>query len=774
MYPAHIRSDGVQQSLQSHSQTVALYCAEYSAVINMPTCGRLLGLLHDMGKATNNFCEYLCWCVAHPGNFSRRGSVIHSTQGAVYLFSQFGNCESYENLTASLLAMVMLSHHMLLPDCVTLDGRQPLYDKVTAPESLALLDAARTAFFTEVISETECIALFRLAVEELRTYCLFTVRTKDPIWFSHLARFLLSCLSSADCRDTAEFMQDAVPGSDLDMIALNALWLKQAELLDAALSQPKSEKINLIRQRVYQQCAAASAHEPDLFELCVPTGGGKTYSSMRFALGHSARFGKKRIIYIIPYLSILEQNADALRKILTCSIQEFHSGVLQDKADPDTQPVFTEDFSSPVILTTMVQFLNAFFSGSRAALRRLHQFSDAVLIFDEIQSLPLRCVHLFNSAIDFLRSACNTTVVLCSATQPLLFQTQSHPLNQGRPPVTMVADTEELFALLKRTRVLSVQNKFSLLELTTFTLEKLEETGGVLVILNTRRDALACYGALKKAAPSNTHLFHLSTSMCPEHRRAVLNEIHRSASAQESFLCVSTQLIEAGVDLSCPCVIRALAGTDSIAQAAGRCNRNGEAGCRDVYVIRLQSENLSRLPDIATAQEAAERVMHAYDDILCRAAIDRYYLHYFKRNESLMDYPLKGGGRSICDLLSDNLAGCGALGRAPSLPFTQAFEEASRNFSVIESQTQTALVPYADGAELINALLSERSPNGTRELFLKAQQFSVGLFSWQAKKLESLHSLHETPQGILYIDKSYYDSETGLVTDEQKLPFLNA
>lgn len=771
---AHYRRDGTPHSLFLHVRTVSQYCSQFAAAAGMAACGKLIGLLHDMGKATAAFAEYLLFCFAHPGDFSRRGSVVHSAQGAVYLFKRFGGGDFFERLTASFLAMVIGAHHGILPDCVSLDGRQPLYEKLCDPALTAGLEEAEGNFFGNEISEAECEALFCEAVGEVRRFWRETARTDDPIWLAHLGRFLLSCLTRADCLDTAEFMEGLPASADPAPTPPEDFWETQAAMLDRSLDAPAPDSITAIRQGIYGQCRDMCTRAPDLYELYVPTGGGKTFSSMRFALGHAAEHGKKRVIYVIPYLSILEQNADSLRERLSCAIQEFHSGVLPEAGDPDAQPEYAELFDAPVVLTTMVQFLDAFFSGRRGALRRMHQFCDAVLIFDEIQSLPLNCIHLFNSAIDFLRAACNTTVVLCSATQPLLHRTAARPLNQGRAPVPMIADGGALFSALKRTRVLLAPLPFrcTLAELKKFIMEKLAETGGVLTILNTKRDALLLFCALKEAAPAGVKLFHLSTAMCPEHRRDILKKVRHAVDARERFVCVSTQLIEAGVDLSSPCVIRALAGADSVAQAAGRCNRNGEADCRDVYIVRLQQENLSRLPDIASGQEATERVLRWSDDLLSRSAMDRYYELYFMRNAARMSYPLPGGARNLYDLLSKNIAGRSALGRTPALPLPQAFAEAAEHFMVIDRDTETVLVPYGGGAALIEALTAARSAGQVKALLAQAQQYGVSLFAWQKRRLGELGALHETPQGILYVDAAYYDEDTGLIMDEQPMPFL--
>lgn len=784
MFNAHYRDRTHSQSLRAHSQKVAEYCSAAAASAGLKSCGLLIGWLHDMGKATKEYQEYLLWCLFHPGDLSRRGSVVHAAQGAAYLYTKYGGGAAFETLGCTILSMVICSHHGMLPGCVSLDGSQPLYERLSGDKYQHLLHPACDNYFSEVLPEEVCDELFHKCTAEIKAYyerARGSAKVVDPIWISHLSRFLLSCLVYADCRDTGEYMRGEMPEPDDPANSLCALFQSQAEALDAALASPAEDDIIALRQQVYRRCAEQSTKAPDLFELYVPTGGGKTYSSLRFALGHAAQHGKRRIIYIIPFLSILEQNADSIRKKLGCEVQEFHSGVLPDVDDSDAQPAVAEYFTAPVVLTTMVQFLNAFFGNQKSAMRRMHQFCDTVLIFDEVQALPLNCVYLFNSAVDFLRTACNTTVVLCSATQPLLTKTLCHPLNRGQAPVPLLSDCEALFAPLKRTRIVDARTAggMTAAALAAFVREKLACTGGVLVVCNTKKDAARIYRELSERA-DDALFFHLSTSMCPQNRRDILHKVEngldnkRRNSESRPVVCVSTQLIEAGVDISFPCVVRVLAGADSIAQAAGRCNRNGEDPCREVYVVNLHSENLDHLPDIQAGQRATELVLRkSGDELLSRTAMDTYYRFYFFDRKDKMDYPLKDGG-SIYDLLSRNNRGCRALApKKPALILSQAFEEAARRFEAIDGCAATVLVPYKEeGKALIAALLSKPDPKRLTILLRICQQYSVGIFEWQRLALLKFGALHTTPDGILYVDEPYYNEQTGLLTDEQPLPTL--
>ena len=784
LFQAHFRDKVHPQSLRQHAEKTAEYCSEAAATAGLSVCGRLLGWLHDMGKATPEFQDYLLWCLAHPDDNSRRGSVIHAGQGAEYIYQRYSGGNGYEKLCSTILSMVICSHHGILPDCVALDGTQPLYERLSGEKYRLLLQPACENYFAEVFRESECDKLFSECVEEMKRYfarCGGHEKKCGPIWISHLSRFLLSCLSYADCRDTAEFMCDKEMEPKTTARERSTLYEVQVKQIDNTLDMPAKDDITKLRQVVYRRCSEKSIEAPGLRELYVPTGGGKTFSSLRFGLGQAALYGKRRVIYVIPFLSILEQNADDIRKILGCEVQEFHSGVLPDQNDPDAQPQFAEYFTAPIVLTTMVQFLNAFFGSNRGALRRMNQFCNSVLIFDEVQALPLNCVYLFNSAVDFLVTACGATVVLCSATQPLLTKTQSHPLNHGRAPEPLLSDCEALFAPLKRTRIVDARTPggMTVAELAAFVQSKLADTGGALIICNTKRDAARVYKELCENE-SGALLFHLSTAMCPQNRRDVLEEVKQNLLKKRNddnalpVVCVSTQLIEAGVNVSFPCVIRVLAGADNIAQAAGRCNRNGEDACREVYVVNLQGEKLKHLPDIQAGQRATERVLREVNsDLLSRRAMDAFYRYYFFESKEKMDYPLKDGG-SIYDLLSMNHRGVGAVPSQRPALLPQAFEEAARSFEAIDGCAATVLVPYKEaGQALIAELLKKPGARRMAELVPLCQQFSVGIFEWQKKALLKLGALHETPDGILYIDEQYYNEKTGLLIDERAMPFLS-
>ena len=315
----------------------------------------------------------------------------------------------------------------------------------------------------------------------------------------------------------------------------------------------KSDKAIIeLRNDISRQCAEAGLREIGIYTLEVPTGGGKTLSSLRFALEHARKHNLDRIIYVIPYLSILSQTAIEMRSALNAdneTVLEHHSNVLPD--DPEYYKLHTDRWDSPIILTTQVQFLESVFSAKGSDLRKLHNMARSVIIFDEIQTLPVKCVHLFNSILNFLNKVCGTTILLCTATRPLLDKV-SHPVILSEHPSIAVCGK-----IPRRNEIVNALRPagYSYEELTDFILEK--HIASTLIIVNTKTAARSLYLQLRSRAKN---VLHLSTNMCPSHRDYVISNLRCMLSRGESVICVATQLIEAGVNISFECVIRDLQG----------------------------------------------------------------------------------------------------------------------------------------------------------------------------------------------------------------------
>jgi CRISPR-associated endonuclease/helicase Cas3 len=543
---------------------------------------------------------------------------------------------------------------------------------------------------------------------------------------------------------------------------------------------------------------SASVRPKGTYLLTVPTGGGKTLASLRFALNHAAKWSMDRIIYVSPYTSIIDQNAKVVRNILEPCGTEFASVVLEHHSNltPLRQTwkskVLCENWDSPIVFTTAVQVLEALFGSGTRAVRRMHQMANSVLIFDEIQTLPVRCVHLFNNAVNFLVEQCGSSVVLCTATQPLLHRVDS---SKGairiRENAEIMPDVPALFAQIIRYQTYDRRKPggWEHPEAAQLAIDETRRAGSCLVVVNTKREALSIFKECK-SSEAEIATYHLSTSMCPAHRMTILRCLKKRLAAGKSAMCVSTQLIESGVDISFGSVIRALAGLDSLAQAAGRCNRHGESEMGRVHVINLKGELPKALGEIRAAQEAFQRVLDENPgsgkdrilDLSDPRLIEQYFHYYFFDRRKLMDYPVGPDQAerddTLLNMLAENrLAVAGCKPRA-SIYLRQAFKAAAEAFLPIDANTRGVIVPYMRRGNAVIAELCTAYELEKQFLFLKrAQQFTVNVFPHVLDNLQRAHAIHEVQEGtgILYLEEKYYNSDFGLnVEGTEEMEFQNA
>lgn len=546
-----------------------------------------------------------------------------------------------------------------------------------------------------------------------------------------------------------------------------------------------SKPINRLRSDISHQCKLAAQRPSGIYRLSVPTGGGKTLSSLRYALEHARLYDKDRIFYIIPYTTIIDQNAKEIRDILKRDdlILEHHSNVVREKHtgnierdESETEyQLLSERWSSPIILTTMVQFLNSLYEGGTASPRRMHRLKNAVLIFDEIQAIPANCMHLLTNALNFLSHFCSSTVLLCTATQPELSEIE-RPLKLNSNS-EIIGNMDDVFRSFQRTCVIDsrMDGGYSMPELCKFMMEKLGDLRTCLTIFNTKHQAEQFFKEIdqwnKDQSPAEQfNVFHLSTGHCPAHRKDLLSQI-RHLLPDKKVICISTQLIEAGVDISFQCVIRALAGMDSIAQAAGRCNRHKEyEGCRNVYIVNIAGENLKHLPDIQIASQVAgdvlDKLRHTNEDPASLAALKEYYLAYYERIRTKMDYPVPrvSPHATLVDLLGKNTIGSQQFlqGNLKKPPLMQAFATGGANFQVIENGTESVIVPYRKGMDLLDQLRCDLLLRDRFTLLKQAQQYIVNVFPWEKEILEREHALEVLPGGELALASNYYHEKLGL------------
>lgn len=776
-YPAHIRQDsGSIQTVSEHCRNTAKLAQNALRSANLGECAYLAGLVHDCGKYTEAFRSYIT------NDTAAQGSVIHSFQGCRMLLEHFhqDGAPRYEDITCELLSYAAGAHHGLF-DCVDDTKCSGFLHRRTAETDY---EEARDRFLRECAPWSELERWFAASNEELvpileRINQLAESNEELSFYLGLLARLLLSAVIEGDRHDTAHFMNDT-PLTD-ETLAERALWERLLRHMEGKLANfPQDTAIQQARSRFSLQCRRAAEGEGGIYRLHLPTGGGKTLASLRFALAHAARWGKQRILFTAPLLTILEQNAAVLRDFIgdDSVVLEHHSNVVQTESGEklDERELLTENWSAPVIITSMVQLLNTLFSGKTTSIRRFHALCNSVIVIDEVQTVPEKLLTLFNLAVNFLSEVCGATFVLCSATQPCL-EKADHPLRKNA--VEMVPYDVALWEVFRRTSIVDVGGR-TLAEIPSFVREK--RSGSVLVICNKKSESEYLF---RELSCGEEVCFHLSAAMCMAHRQQVLRKIEDALtecrSGGKKVIVVSTQVIEAGVDISFDCVIRLQAGLDSVVQSAGRCNRHGESvEPMPVYLLSCTDEKLGRLPEIQRAKTASETLLADYRshpqrygcDLSSDAAVERYYQAlYQEMPKGYQDFALREGG-TLFDLMAENHTYADEECKSGEAYFMrQAFRKAGRLFRVFDDEAESVLVPYGKGRTLIQELcaMGDAAPAWQMQEWLRqARPYTVSLYHYQK---EQLGDAVTTQNGIWLLREGFYSEETGLQTQSSSLDF---
>ena len=822
-YIAHLRkSDEQIQSVQAHLKETAALAKVFAQKLNLESAGELLGLMHDFGKYSRKFQKYIH---DETGLFNPDlddeestpdgSKVDHSTAGAQWVYRElrkFGAAQGIGEFLGQMLGLCIASHHGEgLIDCLDGEGNPKWIERFNKTDELThLAECERNA--DEVIRQKahelageNLIRSLLKAVKPIISDSTINEKIKE-FYLGCLTRFLFSCLIDADRINSSDFEREAQ--KEVRRLAEKPDWQSAIDKLEVKLAgfenRPAEEikPIDEIRRRISDDCLKRAVDSQGIYTLTVPTGGGKTLASLRYALHHAQKHNLDRIIYIIPYTSIIDQNAQAVREILGEDwVLEHHSNLEPEKQSWQDK-LLSENWDKPIVFTTMVQFLDAWFGSGTRGARHIHPMTNAVLIFDEIQTLPVKCVHLFCNVLNWLTTFGKSTAVLCTATQPLLGKSglQNFPedkrgaitargllrLPENAEIMGKHQDLDKLFEELSRVEIRFNEKAggWNVDEAGAFLLEQFATTPSCLFIVNTKKWAQELYQYCQRQNVPPGVLFHLSTNQCAAHRKAIFDTIKARLEKKQPVICISTQLIEAGVDISMACVIRALGGLDSIAQAAGRCNRHKEVDKGLVYVLNLQEQDFTRiLPDIQAGKTHAERVFRDFagQDILQPAAMELYFEYYFYQRSDEMAYSIKNSATgSLLDWLSDNaLNPYGEKNNKRSKPLPllmQSFKSAGRAFQAIDAPTHAVIVPYGEGAELIAKLCGEWDPKEMHRTLQKAQRYSVNVFPNVWGKLQKENALHETIEGsgIYYLKGRPYNDDFGLSVDETSdMTFLN-
>jgi CRISPR-associated endonuclease/helicase Cas3 len=728
------------EPLIDHLHEVSSTAGTFAEVFGAGDWGRLAGLWHDLGKYSQEFQNYLRRAAGHSDPHgedlaSSGGRVDHSTAGSQHSAAQgqFGQ----------LLAYVIAGHHAGLPDGVEL--RERLAKKIAVWDSFAP-SQARSGRVPPLP-----LAPSRDASE----------RGLGPFRLSLFMRMVFSSLVDADFLCTEAFMSP-------DKKALRPTWpgdiLSRMEAtLEAHLSQfgTPSTTVAKERENVRAACESAASLDTGFFDLTVPTGGGKTLSSLLFALRHARTHGLRRIVYAIPFTSIIEQNAGVFRAVFKQLSEEIgqdvvlehHSNLHPDRENTRNR-LSAENWDAPLVVTTNVQLFESLFACRTSSSRKVHRLAKSVIILDEAQSLPVGLLSPILSTLRCLALDYGSSVVLCTATQPALERRENFA--PGIPSTvirSIIPDRLALAQKLQRTRVTTLG------PLDNAALKSLvvSEKQGALVVLNTTKAAREFHETLDPGLPR----FHLSARMCPEHRTAVLNQVRALLNTGAPAFLVSTQLIEAGVDISFPAVFRAECGLDSLAQAAGRCNRNGELRNADgsptlgrVYPFQHSGYEIpARLVDLRDAAATAAQVAALYPtDLLSVESIEHFFrLHIWSVGARTKNW-------DATEVMSCFQPGALSLG----------FRDAASRFHMIEQATQSLLIPWGEEGRQLCAELRNRHKLGippNRELFRAAQRFLVQVYEHEWKELLAhgrIETIHDGAIHILEHPENNYDEAFGL------------
>lgn len=778
----------------------ALIARGLAGKLGIPEAGELLGLLHDFGKYSRQFQAYIqsATGILNPDADDEyvdasalKGQIDHSSAGAQWIWENLRRYGPQGEFVGQILALCLASHHSGLIDCLNSEGENVFVKRMHKDVAKTHMRECNETADGEVMTRLERLASPTLIQECSQQISRLVGRGEFPI-VEHFnvglwVRFLFSCLIDADRMNSADFEN---PGNESARSKSRVDWQVATDRIESKLANlPIRHDIDTIRRSISDRCKTRAQEPQGIYTLTVPTGGGKTYSSIRYALHHAKKHDLDRIIYIIPYTSIIEQNAQAIRDMLESEEDQYpwileHHSNLEPEELTWRDKLIAENWDAPIVFTTMVQFLDTLFSGGTRGARRMHQLAKSVLIFDEIQTLPIKCVHLFCNAINFLVSHAGATTILCTATQPLLDKVKSPEKGQLNIPKEneLVDDVAILFEKLKR---VSISNKvridggWSATELTDLAIAEYEQKGSCLVVVNTKKWAQQLYVACKDRVDRGS-LFHLSTSLCPAHRKEILARVRQRLDDNLPVLCFSTQLIEAGVDVDFASVIRFLAGLDSIAQAAGRCNRNKKWEQSIVHVVNPDQEAIDQLDDIREGRDKSLRILSEKKDadLLDPEVMKLYFSYYFYSRAAEMDYPVspRQAGRqdSLLSLLSDN---CRNIARTKPLQLRQSFGTAGKIFQAIDAPTQAVIVPYGEGKEIIAGLCAAFDPAKAHQLLKRAQKYSVNVFPNVMQKLKEVQAVRPVQKGeeIYYLDGRYYSQDFGLSNEDiGPMEFLNA
>lgn len=718
--------------LAEHLAGVAAIAACFSSKFG-EDWARLAGQWHDLGKYRPRFQDYIRKVTGFEADAAdahiegKPGRSPHSTAGALLA------CDTF-NEAGRVLAYLIAGHHAGLDN-----WHSGLNERLTAVASREELEQA--------LAENPPVHILDAGTfhPDIRTMPVPGGGKGFALW----VRMLFSCLVDADFLDTEAYMDPDKAAGREDWPAMPELLAQFDRFMNDLAAKTHATPVNRLRVDILAQCRAKASEAPGLFSLSVPTGGGKTLSSLAFALEHAKVHGKRRIIHVIPYTSIIEQTADIFRSIFGDAVIEHHSNA---EVDPDKENhksrLACENWDAPIVVTTNVQFFESLFASKTSRCRKLHNIVDSVVVLDEAQLLPPEFLQPILDVLNLLTRHYGVTVVISTATQPTLASRSYFDAKQNIDGLEnvreIVADPDALYRALERVNVTLPADMVASTDWDTLA-EKLGNCDSVLAIVNRRNDARELWQRM----PQGT--LHLSALMCGAHRSQVIASIKSRLKAGISTRVISTQLVEAGVDVDFPVVYRALAGLDSIAQAAGRCNREGELGCGEVVVF---VPPIGKLPDmVAKGVSTTIGILHEVTESpLNRPLFARYFEQFYY----------------ACDLdklqVRADLKMNGKLDRELAINFRTAAEK----FKLIQDEDSVPVVVLYRGLQdaddsVDKWLATLRREGPQRWLMRKLQRYTVNVHRREALKLLDQDDIEEVMPGLyVQISDWLYDEVLGL------------
>jgi CRISPR-associated endonuclease/helicase Cas3 len=707
------------QTLDSHLTAVSALACSFAKQFGAGKMACAAGMLHDIGKATEGFQLRL---------HGDRKHVDHKTEGARKAKLQYGE------MWGKLLAYMICGHHGGLPDDVSFTGQDGLKDMLGSAPNALLADMP-------VLGLPENIAPDKLTASQSGAHRSF--------YITMLVRMVFSALVDADFLDTEAFMDSQNAAARLPFPALGRYSELFAEKLHELQSYPQGSRVNAARRNVLQACLSAAESDRGFFKLTVPTGGGKTLSSLAFALRHAEKRGMGRIVYAIPFTSITEQNANVFREIFGEDlVLEHHSNVGDDSElggmegnESHRRRLACENWDAPLIVTTNVQLFESLFASKPSKARKIHNLANSIIILDEAQTLPDELLLPTIAALKSLVADFGATVVFCTATQPSL----KPEWLDDMPVHEIIGNAEQLFHELSRAEIANIG--FLADEALA---ERLSAHKQALCIVNTRSHAKKIFSQISGGDGE----FHLSAAMCPEHRSQSLSEIKARLKANQRCIVVSTQLVEAGVDIDFPCVYRAASGIDSIAQAAGRCNREGRLS--DEWGNPALGKVFVFTPEMGLPKgwfqrmaTLGEEVMGNYPNPLLPEAIESFFRLRYGLGAELDE-------KGILKKIEEG-----------ARTFSFQFREIAHDYKLIDSNTVGIVIPFDEKCrEILRNVQAADFPN--RHL-RQLQRYSVSIYGYEFDLLQKRGCVNELSPGIFALNEAdladCYDIKLGLVTD---------